>query len=91
MSAKEEILDIVEKFPPNASFDSIAQEVIRLSIQRRDEQGIAEDSFNETPEERAATLAAIREGQEAIAAGHFRTHEEVKQLVRSWASKCVVK
>jgi predicted transcriptional regulator len=84
MTAKEEILACVYKMPEDASFTRIAEEVQTLAEKRKEIAPETGDVFGETPAERAETIAAIKEGQADIAAGRFRTHEEVKKLVRSW-------
>ncbi len=45
-----------------------------------------EASLSEIIEE-LQTLEAIRKGQEDIAAGRFKSHDEVKTLIASWNTK----
>ena len=45
-----------------------------------------EASLSEIIEE-LQTLEAIRKGQEDIAEGRFKSHDEVKALVASWTTK----
>jgi predicted transcriptional regulator len=88
MTAKEEILALLEPLPPDASFDEISG-VIQVFAAKREAE--CNPHPRETSEERAETLAAIREGQEDIAAGRYKTNDEVRALVRSRATKCLAK
>ena len=75
MTAKEEAIALIQRLPGDVSFDEITGEILRA----RD--------LHETVEERAEVMEALRTARESIAAGGFKSHEEVVEIVRSWSGK----
>lgn len=61
MTAKEEIIAVVNDFPADASFDAISEKI--------------------------RVMAAVRRSQASIAAGKFKTQEEVEKIFEGWVAK----
>jgi hypothetical protein len=80
MRPKEQAIAFVRSLPDDMSFDDIAE-----ALQIWADSGCDEQQYSEA--EAAEIKSALGAAREDIAAGRYKTHEEVVQLFREWAKE----
>ena len=83
MTPKQEILEVVHGLPDDASSELVSDILTGYVDSRR--APLPEDRLS--PEELAEIEGALAEGRADIAAGRFKTQEEVEKIFGEWVKE----